>query len=57
MKNDTNVDNQELKTEKSFVFDESNCPVMATMSVVGGKWKVILINRIYFDSPARFGGV
>jgi hypothetical protein len=57
MKNDTNVDNQELKTEKSFVFDENNCPVMATMSVVGGKWKVILINRIYFDSPARFGAL
>ena len=57
MKNDTNVDNQELKTEKSFVFDESNCPVMATMSVVGGKWKAILINRIYFDSPARFGAL
>lgn len=57
MKNDTNVDNQELKTEKSFVFDENNCPVMATMSVVGGKWKVILINRIYLDSPARFGAL
>lgn len=37
------------------VFDEKNCPVTATMKVIGGKWKPILINCIYLDSPARFG--
>jgi DNA-binding HxlR family transcriptional regulator len=25
------------------------------MKVLGGKWKPILINAIYFTSPARFG--
>lgn len=55
MKNDTNVDNQEDKNEKKFVFDEESCPVTATMQVLGGKWKAILINAIYHTSPARFG--
>ena len=55
MKNNTNVDIQEDKIEKKFVFDENSCPVTATMQVLGGKWKAILINAIYFTSPARFG--
>ena len=55
MKNNTNVDNQEDKTEKKSVFDENSCPVTATMQVLGGKWKAILINAIYLTSPARFG--
>jgi DNA-binding HxlR family transcriptional regulator len=55
MKNNTNIDNQEVKNEKNFVFDEQSCPVTATMQVLGGKWKAILINAIYHTSPARFG--
>ncbi len=55
MKNNTNIDNQEVKNEKNFVFDEKSCPVTATMQVLGGKWKAILINAIYLTSPARFG--
>jgi DNA-binding HxlR family transcriptional regulator len=55
MKKDTNVDNQEVNKEKIFVFDEKSCPVTATMQVLGGKWKSILINAIYLTSPARFG--
>lgn len=52
---DTNVDYQEFKKAKDFVFDEKSCPVTATMQVLGGKWKAILINAIYHTSPARFG--
>ena len=55
MKNNTNIDNQEDKNDKIFVFDEKSCPVTATMQVLGGKWKAILINAIYLTSPARFG--
>lgn len=55
MKNSTNIDNQEVKNEKKFVFDEESCPVTATMKVLGGKWKPILINAIYLTAPARFG--
>lgn len=55
MKNNTNVDNQVYKNEKNIIFDEKSCPVTATMQVLGGKWKAILINAIYHTSPARFG--
>lgn len=55
MKNNTNIDNQYNKSDKKLVFDENSCPVTATMNVLGGKWKSILINAIYHSSPARFG--
>lgn len=55
MKNNTKVDNQQSASKKNFIFDEKTCPVTATMKVLGGKWKPILINAIYFTSPARFG--
>ena len=57
MKNSTIIDNQTVAAKNNFVFDENNCPVMATMAVIGGKWKVTLVNRIYTDSPARFGAL
>jgi DNA-binding HxlR family transcriptional regulator len=55
MKNDTIIDNQENTAKNKIVFDENSCPITATMQVLGGKWKVILINAIYLTSPARFG--
>jgi len=54
MEKNTNIDNQEIESKKTFIFDENNCPVTATMKVLGGKWKPILINAIYFTAPARF---
>ncbi|WP_298117511.1 helix-turn-helix domain-containing protein [Flavobacterium sp.] len=41
--------------KKKIIFDENSCPVTATMHVIGGKWKPILINAIYQTTPARFG--
>lgn len=55
MKNDTIIENKEDKSEKKIIFDENSCPVTATIKVLGGKWKAILINAIYHTSPARFG--
>ncbi len=55
MINYTNIDNQYLNKDKNYIFDEKSCPVTATMQVLGGKWKSILINAIYHTSPARFG--
>lgn len=55
MKDNTNVDSQIIATKETFTFDENTCPVTATMKVLGGKWKPILINAIYFTAPARFG--
>lgn len=51
----TNADNQVEQMDKKMIFDEISCPVTATMKVLGGKWKAILINAIYHTSPARFG--
>jgi DNA-binding HxlR family transcriptional regulator len=55
MKNSTINENQQVKNDKKMIFDENSCPVTATMQVLGGKWKSILINAIYHTSPARFG--
>lgn len=55
MKNNTNVVNQTINSDNKIIFDEISCPVTATMKVLGGKWKPILINAIYFTAPARFG--
>jgi len=55
MKKDTNIEYQEHIIEKKTVFDENSCPIAATMKVLGGKWKPILINAIYMTAPARFG--
>lgn len=55
MKKNTIIENQGVNTIKKIVFDEESCPVTATMQVLGGKWKAILINAIYHTSPARFG--
>jgi DNA-binding HxlR family transcriptional regulator len=55
MKNHTKADNQIEKVKGNFVLDENSCPVTATMTVMGGKWKLIVINAIYLSSPARFG--
>ncbi len=55
MKNNTIVENQMVNKKTILVFDENNCPVTATMKVLGGKWKPIVINCIYVESPARFG--
>ena len=55
MKKSTNIENQVDKMEEKIVFDEYTCPITATMKVLGGKWKPILINAIYFTAPARFG--
>lgn len=55
MKKNTIVVNQEDTSGKNLVFDEKSCPVTATMQVLGGKWKSILINAIYLTAPARFG--
>ncbi|MEM7486611.1 MAG: helix-turn-helix domain-containing protein [Bacteroidota bacterium] len=55
MRKNTIAVNQEDKQGKKIVFDENSCPVTATMQVLGGKWKSILINAIYHTSPARFG--
>jgi len=39
---------------KVSMFDMENCPVTATMDVIGGKWKILIIHLINNDIR-RFG--
>ena len=50
----TNVDNQSIMEVK--IFDLVNCPVTATMGVIGGKWKILIIHLINHDIR-RFGKI
>lgn len=43
--------------KNKLILNEDNCPVITTMNIIGGKWKIILINKIYTESPARFGAL
>ena len=44
MKNHSKADYEDLARDNFTVFDENNCPMTATLKVVGGKWKLIVIN-------------
>lgn len=51
----TKGENQHQSKVKKIVFEERNCPMTVAMKVLGGKWKIVIINFIQEASPARFG--
>lgn len=55
MENNTIVDNEGLGNTENLSLKENNCAVTNVFKVIGGKWKVLLINAIYNDCPKRFG--
>lgn len=57
MQKSTNTENQGHTKAKNSVFDEWNCPRTVAMKVLGGKWKLILINLMVSDAPIRFGAL
>lgn len=52
---DTIMDNQTITIPPDGLYTEEFCPMIEAMNVIGGKWKLTLIGRIYQQSPARFG--
>ena len=52
---DTIAMNQPINLLANGLYTEEVCPMVDAMNVIGGKWKLILITRIYQQSPARFG--
>lgn len=55
MKNNTIIDNEDIENQEKLSLKENNCVVTNVFKVIGGKWKVLLINAIYNDCPKRFG--
>lgn len=37
------------------IIDEKNCPVRATMDIIGGKWKPMILYYIKNEGVCRFG--
>lgn len=55
MKNDTNNEIQPVENSENRVFLEPNAAMTNTLDIIGGKWKLILLNRIREECPMRFG--
>ena len=37
------------------IIDETNCPVRTTMTIIGGKWKPVILYYIKTEGVCRFG--
>lgn len=57
MENNTNNENQQLINEEKNNFSESNCSMTNTLKIVGGKWKLLLLNCFLEECPVRFGKI
>lgn len=56
MENNTNPVSQSLtRDEKIEDITGKNCPMTIAMRIIGGKWKLILLNHIRYECPMRFG--
>lgn len=55
MENNTINDGQQLTNEEKINFSESNCSMTNTLKIVGGKWKLLLMNCFREECPIRFG--
>jgi DNA-binding HxlR family transcriptional regulator len=55
MKNDINNDHQLVIKTENEDFSEVNCPMTNTLDIIGGKWKLLLLNKVREECPMRFG--
>ena len=56
MKKDTNKEVQAFGEMAALAeLAENNCAMTKAMNVIGGKWKLLLLNSIRKECPARFG--
>jgi DNA-binding HxlR family transcriptional regulator len=55
MKNDTNDDHQLVIKTEIEDFSEDNCPMTNALDIIGGKWKLMLLNKVREECPMRFG--
>lgn len=55
MANDTIIADQSITDADSDAFAEKNCNMNITLDIIGGKWKLMLLNKIREECPMRFG--
>ena len=55
MKNDTNDDHQLVIKTEIEDFSEDNCLMTNALDIIGGKWKLKLLNKVREECPMRFG--
>jgi len=55
MTNDTISVDQSITNDDSAPFFEKNCNMNITLDIIGGKWKLMLLNKIREECPMRFG--
>ncbi|WP_129717442.1 helix-turn-helix domain-containing protein [Pedobacter sp. SYP-B3415] len=55
MKNNTNDELQSVIISENQAFMEDNNPMTMTLKIIGGKWKLTILNRIREECPMRFG--
>ncbi|WP_243358566.1 winged helix-turn-helix transcriptional regulator [Fundidesulfovibrio terrae] len=46
-----------MKTRHQFTGCHEGCPVEATLSVIGGKWKGVILYHLMNCQPVRFAGL
>jgi DNA-binding HxlR family transcriptional regulator len=54
-KNTINDQQSDMQADKSGDQQENNCAMTIALKVIGGKWKLLLLNAISKECPARFG--
>jgi DNA-binding HxlR family transcriptional regulator len=55
MTDDTIIADQSITNEDSDAFPEKNCNMNIALDIIGGKWKLMLLNKIREECPMRFG--
>lgn len=55
MTNDTNNDQQQVTNSDLEIISEDHCPMTNALKIIGGKWKLLLLNKIREGCPMRFG--
>ena len=55
MENNTNGDRQPVIKQENYEQLEDNCSMTNAWKIIGGKWKLLILNAINQECPARFG--
>jgi DNA-binding HxlR family transcriptional regulator len=55
MENSTNNDLEPVINQENPVQEENNCPMTNALKIIGGKWKLLLLNSVRNECTVRFG--